>query len=54
MSKNTSRMIGLLTMLVSIFFLIGGLYLGAADLPHSVVTGSLVTGVVFYRIVKSE
>ena len=61
MSKNTCRMIGLLTMLVSVFFLIGGLYLGPAGVPGFVprlclITGLvlLVIGVVFYRVLKSE
>ena len=61
MSKNACRMIGLLTMLVSVFFLIGGLYLGNAGLPaHTaplcLIAGLilLAVGVVFYRIVKSE
>ncbi len=59
--KNTCRMIGLLTMLVSVFLLIGGLYLGPADVPALVprlclIAGLalLVVGVVFYRILKSE
>ena len=61
MSKNTCRMIGLLTMLVSVFLLIGGLYLGPAGVPALVprlclIAGLvlLVVGVVFYRILKSE
>ena len=61
MSKNTCRMIGLLNMLISVFFLIGGLYLGNSGL-HAYVTSCclaaglflLVVGVVFYRVVKSE
>jgi len=61
MSKNTCRMIGLLTMLLSVFLLIGGLYLGPAGVPALVphlclIAGLalLVVGVVFYRIMKSE
>jgi hypothetical protein len=61
MSKNICRMIGLLTMLVSVFFLIGGLYLGSAGLPAFVAPACLsaglvllVVGVVFYRVLKSE
>ncbi len=61
MSKNTCRMIGLLTMLISVFFLIGGLYLGNAGLPAYVTPCCLgaglillVVGVVFYRVLKSE
>ena len=61
MSKNTCRMIGLLTMLVSVFLLIGGLYLRPAGVPGLVpriclIAGLvlLVVGVVFYRVLKSE
>ena len=60
-SKNTCRMIGLLTMLLSVFLLIGGLYLGPAGVlplvPHICLIAGLallVVGVVFYRIMKSE
>ena len=60
MSKNTCRMIGLLTMLISVFFLIGGQYLGNSGLPAYVTSCCLaaglillVVGVVFYRILKS-
>ena len=61
MSKNTSRMIGLLTMLVSVFFLIGGLYLKNATLSPFVPPACLIVGVVllavglvFYCVIKSE
>lgn len=61
MSKNTCRMIGLLTMLISVFFLIGGLYLGDTGLPDHVrsccLTAGLillVVGVVLNRVLKSE
>ena len=61
MSKNTCRMIGLLTMLISVFLLIGGLYLGPAGISGLVpriclIAGLvlLVVGVVFYRVLKSE
>ena len=61
MSKNTCRMIGLLTMLVSVFLLIGGLYLGPTGVPGLVprlclIAGLalLVVGILFYRILKSE
>ena len=61
MSKNTCRMIGLLTMLCSVFLLIGGLYLGPAGVPDFVpriclIAGLvlLVVGVIFYRVLKSE
>lgn len=61
MSKNTCRMIGLLTMLISVFFLIGGLYLGNAGLPAYVTPCCLaagvilmITGIVFYHVLKNE
>lgn len=61
MSKNTCRMIGLLTILISVFFLIDGLYLGDTGLPAYVTSCCLaaglillVVGVVFYRVLKSE
>ena len=61
MSKNTCRMIGRLTMLISGFFLIGGLYLGNAGLPDYVAPSGLavgvillIIGIVFYRILKSD
>ena len=61
MSKNLCRMIGLITMLMSVFFLIGGLYLDRSGLPGFVSTVSLIVGlvllvigVIFYRVLKSE
>ena len=61
MSKNTCRMVGLLMMLISIFFLIGGLYLGRAGLPDFVAPSCLAAGlillavgIVFYRVIKSD
>jgi hypothetical protein len=52
---------GLLSMLISVFFLIGGLYFGDTGLPAYVTSCCLaaglillVVGVVFYRVVKSE
>lgn len=61
MSRNACRMIGLLTMLVSVFFLIGGLYLGPAGLPDFVAPLCLTVGIillaaglVFYRVLRSE
>ena len=62
MSKNLCRMIGLILMLVSVFFLLGGLYLGAVlDLPEAAAPVSLATGlillivgVVFYRVLRSD
>ena len=61
MSKNTCRMIGLLMMLISVFLLIGGLYLGGAGLTEDVAPTCLalglillVVGVVFYHVIRSE
>ncbi len=62
MSKNLCRMLGLILMLVSVFFLLGGLYLGGiptlpeAAAPVSLATGLilLVVGVVFYRVLRSD
>ncbi len=62
MSKNLCRMIGLILMLVSVFFLLGGLYLGGipalpeAAAPVSLTAGVilLVVGVVFYRVLRSD
>ena len=61
MSKNTCRMVGLLMMLISVFLLIGGLYLGSAGLPDFVAPSCLATGlillivgIVFYRVIKSD
>ena len=61
MSKNTCRMVGLLTILISVFFLIGGLYLGSAGLPDFVAPSCLATGlillvvgIVFYRVIRSD
>lgn len=61
MSKNMCRMIGLLTELISVFFLIGGLYFGGTGLPAFVVPICLVvglillvTGIVFYHILKKD
>ena len=62
MSKNLCRMLGLILMLVSVFFLLGGLYLGEiptlpeAAAPVSLAVGLilLVVGVVFYRVLRSD
>ena len=61
MSKNTCRMVGLLMMLISVFLLIGGLYLGSAGLPDFVAPSCLaaglillIVGIVFYRVIKSD
>ena len=61
MSKNFCRMLGLLSMLLSVFLLVGGLYLGKTGLPDFVAPSCLIAGlallvlgIVFYRVLKSE
>lgn len=61
MSKNTCRMIGLISMIISMFPLIGGLYLGQAGVPDYVpriclIAGIIlmIIGVVFYRVLKTD
>ena len=61
MSKNTCRMVGLLMMLISVFLLIGGLFLGSAGLPDFVVPSCLaaglillIVGIVFFRVIRSD
>ena len=46
MSENICRMIGLWTMLVSVFFLIGGLYLGDTSLPSFTAPACLAAGLI--------
>lgn len=50
MSKNTCRMMGLLTMLISVFFLIGGLFLGNAGLPAYVTPCCLAAGLILLAV----
>lgn len=61
MSKNACRMTGLILMLVSIFFLMAGLYLPYADIPSYITVICLVAGIllfmagiVFYKILKAD
>lgn len=61
MSKNTCKMIGIITMIISVFLLIGGLYLPKANVSPVVTTSCLVsgllllvTGIVFYKILKTD
>jgi len=61
MSKNMCRMTGLILMIVSVFPILGGLYLGEAGLPAfmgpvSLLAGIalLIIGIVFYKILKSD
>ncbi len=58
MSKNTRRMIGIVAMIVSIFLLIGGLYLPQANISSMITSiclasgiALLIVGVVFYKII---
>ncbi|MCR5740580.1 MAG: hypothetical protein K6G43_12255 [Lachnospiraceae bacterium] len=61
MSKNTCRMIGIITMIISVFLIIGGLYLPQTNVSQPVTTICLVSGflllcigIVFYKILKTE
>ncbi|WP_026497945.1 hypothetical protein [Butyrivibrio sp. WCD2001] len=61
MSKNTCKMIGIITMIISVFLLIGGLYLPQTDISNIVTTSCLIAGVlllavgiVFYSILKTD
>lgn len=61
MSKNACRMTGLILMMLSVFMLIGGLFLKGGEIPAFLAPSSLAAGIillalgiVFYRILKSE
>jgi hypothetical protein len=61
MSKNTCRIIGIVTIIISVFLLIGGLYLPQAGVvPHITITSLvigivlLIVGIVFYKILKTD
>lgn len=61
MSKNTCRLLGILTMIISVFLLIGGLYLPQAGIAPVITVTSLVAGIVllivgivFYKILKTD
>lgn len=61
MSRNMCRIIGILLMIVSVFLILGGLYLGEAGLPPYAAPVSLgagiamlIVGVIFYRILKND
>ncbi len=61
MSKNTCKMIGIITMIISVFLLIGGLYLPQANVSRTVATICLVfgllllfAGIAFYKILKTD
>ncbi|MBR3464710.1 MAG: hypothetical protein IKH23_06520 [Clostridiales bacterium] len=61
MSKNACRITGIVTIIISVFLLIGGLYLPQAGISPAVTVTSLVlgfvlliTGIVFYKILKTD
>ena len=61
MSKNTCRMIGLVVIMISVFLIMGGLFLKGADIPVilspvCLIAGimMLAVGIVFYKILKSD
>jgi len=61
MSKNTCRMIGLIVIMLSVFLIIGGLFLKGSDIPAFIspvclIAGimMLIVGTVFYKILKSD
>ena len=61
MSKNAYRMTGIIMMIVSVFLLMGGLYLPQAGISSAVTTLCLViglilliTGIIFYKIIKTD
>ena len=61
MSRNTCRMIGLIVIMISVFLIMGGLFLKGSDSPFSIspvclIAGimMLIVGTVFYKILKSE
>ena len=61
MSRNTCRMIGLIVIMISVFLIMGGLFLKGSDIPFSIspvclIAGimMLIVGTVFYKILKSE
>ncbi len=61
MSKNLCRLLGLLMQMVSLFLILGGLFLPSTALPSFVsplclLAGFLLlaTGLVFYKVLKSD
>ncbi|MCR5720692.1 MAG: hypothetical protein K6F84_09000 [Lachnospiraceae bacterium] len=61
MSKNSIRITGIILMMVSVFLLIGGLYLPQAAVSKIVtniclIAGLvlLIVGIVFYKVLKSD
>ncbi len=61
MSKNTCRMIGLIVIIISVFPIMGGLFLKGSDIPDFISPVCLIAGImilivgtIFYKILKSE
>lgn len=61
MSKSQARMAGILMMMLSVFLIIGGLFLKDSGIPGYVAVLSLVAGLalltvgtIFYKFLKSE
>ncbi len=61
MSKNACRMIGLIVIMISVFLIMGGLFLKGSDIPGilspvCLIAGimMLIVGTVFYKILKSD
>lgn len=61
MSKNACRITGIVIIIISVFLLIGGLYLPQAGISPAVTFTSLVAGlvllivgIVFYKILKTD
>ncbi|MCR4702071.1 MAG: hypothetical protein K5665_00215 [Saccharofermentans sp.] len=61
MSKNACRILGIVTIIISVFLIIGGLYLPQAGvMPQITITSLaagivlLIIGIVFYKILKTD
>ncbi len=61
MSKNTCRMIGLIVIIISVFLIMGGLFLRGSDIPAFISPVCLIAGImmltvgtVFYKILESD
>ena len=61
MSKNMCRMTGIIAMIISVFLILGGMYLPNAGISGTITTISLIVGlillilgVIFYKILKTD
>ncbi len=61
MSKNACRMLGMIMMILSVFFIVAGLYFPKVGIDSIITTICLVVGIVllivgtvFYKILKTE